>query len=113
MKKANAVGSPEKKLRPALTPEAEEDQLIALAINLVKQRLIAGTASSQETTHFLKLGSTKARAEKKLLEQELKLKEAKTEAIKAGQRSDQLYQDAIKAFRSYSGQEVPEDDDYY
>ena len=113
MKKANAVGSPEKKLRPALTPEAEEDQLIALAISLVKQRLIAGTASSQETTHFLKLGSTKARAEKKLLEQEIELKAAKTEAIKAGQRSDQLYQDAIKAFRSYSGQEVPEDDDYY
>lgn len=112
MKKANAVGSKEKKLRPALTLEAEEDQLIALATNLVRQRLIAGTASSQETTHFLKLGSTKARAEKKLLEKEIELKAAKTEAIKAGQRSDQLYQDAIKAFRSYSGQEVPEDDDY-
>ena len=45
---------PIKKIRPALSPEAEEEQMISLAHDLVKQRLIDGTASSQETTHFLK-----------------------------------------------------------
>ena len=113
MKKAGAVSDSEKKIRPALTPEAEEDQMIALAVNLVKQRLINGTASSQETTHFLKLGSTKAKLEKKILEQEVELKAAKTESIKASQRSEELYQEAIKAFRSYSGQEVPDDEGDY
>lgn len=113
MRKASAAKDSEKKIRPALTPEAEEAQMIALATNLVKQRLINGTASSQETTHFLKLGSTKAKLEKKILEQEVELKAAKTESIKAAQRSDELYQEAIKAFRSYSGQEVDEDEDGY
>lgn len=110
MKKTNAVKESDLKLRPALTPEAEEDELVALAFNLVRERLANGTASSQETTHFLKLGSTKAKLEKQLLEKEVELKAAKTESIKSSQRSDELYQKAIKAFRGYSGQEDPEDD---
>ena len=48
-----------RKIRPAISPEARENQLIALAVDLVEQRLLTGTASSHETTHFLKLGSTK------------------------------------------------------
>lgn len=110
MKKANAVKESDLKLRPALTPEAEEDELIALAFNLVRERLANGTASSQETTHFLKLGSTKAKLEKQLLEKEVELKAAKTDSIKSGQHSEELYQEAIKAFRGYSGQEDPEDE---
>jgi hypothetical protein len=60
--KASSSGST-KRIRPALNPEARENQLISLAIDLVEQRLLDGTASSQETTHFLKLGSMKARLE--------------------------------------------------
>ena len=52
-----------RKSRPALTPEARENQLIAKAYDLVEQRLDDGTATSQETTHFLKLGSAKAKLE--------------------------------------------------
>ena len=37
----------QRKLRPALTPEARENQLISLATDLVEKRLIEGTASSQ------------------------------------------------------------------
>ena len=61
--KTKPSNSPRKKRRPALSPEARENQLIALAVDLVEQRLIDGTASSQETTHFLKLGSTKNQLE--------------------------------------------------
>lgn len=50
-----------RQIRPALTPEARQNQLIALATDLVEKRLIEGTASSQETTHFLKLATQEAK----------------------------------------------------
>lgn len=63
------------KMRPALTPEAREGQMISLAMDLVEQRLRNGTASSQETTHFLRLATTKEQVERRLAEKELELKE--------------------------------------
>lgn len=91
------------KIRPALTPEARENQLIALAVDLVEKRLIEGTASSQETTHFLKLATTKAKLEKKILEKQCELISAKTDAIKSAEKVEQLYIDAISAMKRYSG----------
>ena len=41
----------QKKRRPALTPEARENQMIALAVDLAEQQWIDGTASSQVITH--------------------------------------------------------------
>ena len=93
-----------KKRRPALTPEARENQLIALAVDLVEKRLIEGTASSQETTHFLKLASSKARIEKEILERQKDLITARTEALQSQKRVEELYAEAIKAMRKYSGQ---------
>ena len=101
---------PTKKVRPALSEDAREKQLMSLAIDLVEQRLIDGTASSQETTHFLKLASSEARLKKKILEKEMELMEAKTQSIKSQQRSEELYEKALKAMRSYSGQD--DSDDY-
>lgn len=101
--KPSAAKQPPRKRRPALSPEARENQLIALAIDLVEQRLLDGTASSQETTHFLKLGSTKARIEKQLLEEQAKLAAAKTEALESAKNMGVLYDTAIKAMRRYSG----------
>ena len=95
--------SSQKKIRPALTPEARENQLIALAIDLVEQRLIDGIASSQETTHFLKLASSKAKLEKERLELENELTKAKTKSIQQSDRLEALYIDAIDAMRRYSG----------
>lgn len=92
-----------RKNRPALSPEARENQLISLAVDLVEQRLMDGSASSQETTHFLKLATTKARLEKEILEKQRDLIAAKTESIKAEKRKDELYSEAIKAMRRYNG----------
>lgn len=89
--------------RPAMTPEARENQLIQLAIDLVEQRLIDGTASSQETTHFLKLASRKARLEQERLENENELLRAKTKALQDQADMKVLYEDAIAAMRRYSG----------
>jgi hypothetical protein len=100
--------------RPARTPEARENRLIALAYDLVEQRLIEGTATSQETTHFLRLGSQKERIEREILEKQKELITAKTEALKSAKRVEELYSDAIAAFRSYSGQpEESDDQDIY
>ena len=103
-------------LRPALTPETRENQMIALAMDLVEERLRNGTASSQETTHFLKLASSKERLEMELMEKQKELLEAKRENLKSTERIEALYADAMKAMRSYGGQEdsttndiIPED----
>lgn len=105
MGKAQAKNSsePSKRIRPALTPEARENQLIALAIDRAEQQLLDGTASSQVITHFLKLGSTKERLEKEKLEQENSLLKAKTEAMQSAKRVEELYADALNAMRDYSG----------
>ena len=98
-----------RKIRPALTPEARENQLISLAVDLVEQRLLDGTASSQETTHFLKLGSMRNRLEMEKLEEENRLLKAKTESIQSQKKSEELFLEAINAFRSYSGKEDSDD----
>lgn len=89
------------KIRPALTPEAEENQLIALATDLAKKQLQDGTASSQTINHFLKLASPKERLERDILEKQSQLIAAKTEALQSQQRQEALYEEALKAFKTY------------
>jgi len=109
--KEKVTANPTRKRPPATTPESRENQMIALAMDVVEERLRNGTASSQETTHFLKLGSIKERKELALLEQELELKKAKTEAIQSAKRVEELYSKALKAMKSYTGAEEGDDDD--
>lgn len=108
--------SAHKQIRPALTPEARENQLISLAIDLVEQRLIDGTASSQETTHFLKLASQKTKLELERQRLENELIQAKTQNLRDQADMKALYADAIAAMRRYSGHggdyEDEEDDEY-
>lgn len=111
MAKVRATGSSSssRKMRPALTPDAREQQLISYAIDLVEQRLLDGTASSQETTHFLKLASSKSRLEKDILEKQKELISAKTENLKSIKKMEELYGEAIKAMRNYAGQGDPDE----
>ena len=104
--------STKRKVRPALSPEARENQLIALAVDLVQQRLLDGSASSQETTHFLKLGSMKNQLEMEKLREENKLLKAKTESIQSAKRVEELYAEAINAMRRYSGNSNANTDEY-
>ena len=97
-------------IRPALTPEARENQLISLAVDLAEKQLKEGTASSQVITHYLKLGSTKEKIEKEILEKKKDLISAKTEAMKSAKRVEELYADAINAMRMYSGHGEPDED---
>ena len=91
-------------IRPALTPEARENQMISLAVDLAERQLQEGTASSQVITHYLKLGSMRERLEREKLEEENKLLKARTEQIQSMKRVEELYEEAIKAMRNYGGQ---------
>ena len=88
---ASSSSSP-RKMRPALTPEARENQMISLAVDLAEQQLRNGTASSQVITHFLKLGTEKAKLEREKLRQENELLRAKTEMIESTKRSEELFE---------------------
>ena len=112
--KTTTASDKSNKIRPALTPEARENQLIYLATELAEQQIRDGTASSQIITHYLKLGSSKERIEREILEKQKELISAKTEALQSAKRIEELYSNAIAAMRKYSGNgEVEDESDEY
>lgn len=110
-KSVNSSESTRRSSRPALTPEARENQLISLAVDVAEEQLRNGTASSQVITHYLKLGSIKERLEREKLERENELLRAKAEAMQSAQRVEELYTNALNAMRNYSGNGRNEDED--
>lgn len=113
MSKVRANSSKDnKRMRPALSPEARENQMISLAVDLAERQLVEGTASSQVITHFLKLGTTKAELEKEKLKRENKVLEAKAKMIESAEETKVLYENALKAMRSYAGHGGEDEDAY-
>lgn len=108
--KSQPSSEPKKKMRPALSPEAEQAQMIALAMDCARQQLMDGTASSQVITHFLKLGTEKEKLELERLRNENKLTQAKTEEIEDRKEMKAIYADAIAAMKRYQGRDDEVDD---
>lgn len=101
---------PLRKIRPATTPEAREAQLVALAYDRVEQRLLDGTASGQEITAIIKLGSEKAKLEREKLIYETEVLKSKKQVLDAQKRTDEMYIKAMEAMKSYMGiEEIPDD----
>ena len=90
--------------KPASTSEGRENQLISMAMDLAEKRIREGTASAQEITHFLKLGSSTGMLERERLTRENELLREKVDALASGKRMEELYEKAIEAMRTYSGQ---------
>ena len=82
------------------------------AVDLAEKQLREGTASSQVITHFLKLGSSKEKLEKEILEKQKEMITAKTESLQSAKRVEELYSDAMNAFRKYSGNGGDVNEDY-
>lgn len=97
----------------ATTPEERENELIALSYDLVEQRLRDGTATAAETVHFLKLGSTRERIEREAMRQKIDYEAAKTENLASQRTSEELYREALNAFRVYNGVEEEDDNEDY
>lgn len=110
MAKNTKTQQKQSRMRPALSQEAREQQLGALAMDLLEERLRNKEATSQEIVYCLKMISQKEKLEKDILEQQKDLVAAKTESLQSTKRIEQLYSNALSAMRSYSGSEVTEDD---
>lgn len=95
---------------PASSPEARENQLIALAEARAEEQLRNGTASSQVICHYLRLGSQREKLEREKLRSEVEMLAAKREALESAKRVEELYSEAMKAVRSYRGENTDEDD---
>lgn len=99
-----------KSRRPASTPSGRENQLTSLAYDLAEQQLIAGTASAQVISHFLKMGSTREVLEQQRIQHENELLRVKAESIAKAEDMEKLYRGALDAMRSYKSQDTSEDD---
>ena len=116
MKKARNKSDPDRKprARKALSLEAEENRLIAMAYDRVEERIRNDEATAQELVHFLKLGSMKAQLEMEELQAKIKLDEAKVKSLEASQKTEEQMQKVLDAIRLYSGHGVDQDyDDEY
>jgi hypothetical protein len=89
--------------RPATSPEQRELQVQDAAYDLAEEQILSGTASSQVITHFLKAGSTRERLEQERMRHEIELMEVKKEQLEGQTRIEELFVNAIQAFRGYSG----------
>ena len=110
-KYTGSAEEPTRKQRPATTPEGREQQLIALAMDASERRIKNDRASAQELVYLMKAGSPNAKLERQILGLQAELLVAKTEALQSQKRVEELYADALKAMRAYSGT-PPENNDY-
>ena len=88
---------------PPRTAEAQEQLMINLSMNQAEQMLREGRAPAQVVVHFLKLATEKAKFENEKLKADAELAKSKSEAMKAQSHSEELYENAIRAFKSYGG----------
>lgn len=110
-KEANKPRVTNSRRKPATTPEAKENQMISLAVDLAEKQLREGTASSNVINHYLKLATTREQLEQQKLRRENELLTAKAEQLASAKRVEELYDEAINAMRKYSGQ-LPEGEPY-
>lgn len=87
----------------AMSDEARETEMIALAMDNAEKRLREGTASNQLILHFLELGSSKGRIEREMLENKAELIKEQASAVKEGKETAADYRAALEAFTRYSG----------
>lgn len=107
--------SPRPRRRPATTREERERQVISKAVDLAERQIEEGVASAQVITHYLKLGSSREHLEQEKIRKESHLLDMKREVLESERRVESLFEEALKAFKGYSGQDTSQDDDedYY
>ena len=96
-------------LRPGLSQEADEDQLISLSIDAAKKMLLEGNAPTSIVLHYLKLATTRERMEREIMATQKELMEAKKQAIESQAKIESLYAEAMRAMQRYSGYDEPEE----
>ena len=95
----------------AMSTESRDLQMASLAYDLVEQRMRDGTATSQETCYFLKLANPNQKLDKVKREKEIELLDAKIEQIHSARKMDEMYMEAINAFKLYGGNREEDDEE--
>jgi hypothetical protein len=98
---------------PAKTPEERESMLVSMAMERAEQQIADGTASSQLLTHFVKLGSSREQLEQERLRNENEVLRKKVETMEAAVDVKNLMEEALQAFRGYSGKSMDNEEDFY
>lgn len=101
--KSGSSGASEERRPPGMSPEEQEDECIALAVELAAKQMREGTATSQVICHYLKKSSVREQLEMEKLARENELLKAKAEEIRSSARIEELYMEAMNAMRAYSG----------
>ena len=89
------------RIRPIYNPEVREQQMIGHAIDLAEKQLIDGTASAAVITHYLRLGTEKAKLERVKLEKEITLIASKADSITTAADNEGLAKQVLDSMKSY------------
>lgn len=85
------------------TPEGRISQMGNLAYKCVIARLRDGTASPNEVVACLRLASEREKLNQEKIKAESLLAKAKVDALESQRKQEELYQEAINAFKGYAG----------
>lgn len=96
--------------QPATTPEGRMQQMGALAEEVAEKQMLAGTASAQVITHYLKQTTLREQLEQEKIRNENLRLEAQIAQINAQSGSTELGERVIAALTIYKGSD--DDDDY-
>ena len=96
---------------PAMSVEANDNEMISLANKCAREQLRNGTASSQIICHYLKQGSERERLAVEQARADLELTRAKTKAIESSERMESMFARALSAFSTYRGETDGEEDE--
>lgn len=92
------------------TPKAQEQRMINLAMAQAEKMLEEGHAPAQIVMHFLRLATEESQLSNRKLKSDIKFTEAKSDMISMQQRSDELYEKALIAFKDYGGASSSDDE---
>lgn len=100
---------------PAKTPEERESLLIAKSLNLIEKQIDEGSISSTVLAIYAKSSTERDRLEKDRLRNENAVLQKKVESMEAAIDVKNLMEEALGAFKGYSGRstESDDEDDYY
>lgn len=94
---------------PATTPQARENQLVALAYDVAEQMMRSGNPPAQVVTHFLKMGSSEHEVELRKKDEEIAYLRARNENLSRFDHGSELAAAALKALGQYRGEDDDED----
>ena len=87
----------------ARIPEEQERHMINLAIRQAESMLEEGRAPTQVVVHYLKLATENTRLANERLRATIDFLKSKNEAVQDARKSNELYEEVIRAFKSYGG----------